>query len=90
MSAAAVPAVNNRLKFEGSDAFFKAVRSRVDQYFRATGRRPRDCWQMYVKTAVILAWAVASYALLVFASSHWWQAVPLSISLARGESLAAT
>ena len=37
MSAAAAPAVNNRLKFEGSDAFHKAVKARVDRYFRATG-----------------------------------------------------
>jgi linoleoyl-CoA desaturase len=36
---------------------------------------------MYLKTAVILACLVSSYASLVFAASAWWQAVPLAALL---------
>ena len=78
---AAHPAVHNRLKFEGSDAFFKTVKTRVEEYFKSTGRKPRDCWQMYLKTAIVFAWAIASYLLLVFFTQSWWSAVPLAISL---------
>ena len=37
---------------------------------------------MYVKTALILGWFAASYVLLVFCATAWWQAVPLAVSLA--------
>ena len=49
--------------------------------FRSTGRRQRDCPQMYVKTAIILAGFAASYVLLVFVAQTWWQALPLAILL---------
>lgn len=42
---------------------------------------------MYLKTAVILAWFVGSWALLVFRENPWWVAVPLAMSL--GLSIAA-
>ena len=72
-----------RPKFPKDGAGFTAeLRRRVDAYFAATGRSERDCWQMYLKTAVILAWLATSYALLVFAAPTVWLAAPLSISLA--------
>jgi len=43
---------------------------------------PRDSPRMYVKTAVLLLWFGASYALLVFAATTWWQGALLSFSLA--------
>lgn len=43
--------------------------------------------QMYLKTAAILGWFAASYALLVFFAAAWWPALPLAISL--GLSMAA-
>jgi linoleoyl-CoA desaturase len=42
---------------------------------------------MYLKTALVLGWLVASYVALVFLVSSWWLAVPLVISL--GLSMAA-
>jgi linoleoyl-CoA desaturase len=69
------------LKFGGDSAFQLELRRRVDEHFRTTGRRERDCWQMYVKTAIILACLAVSYLLLVFAADAWWQAVPLAILL---------
>jgi linoleoyl-CoA desaturase len=72
-----------RPKFPKDESGFLAeLRGRADAYFAATGKSERDCWQMYLKTAVILAWLATSYALLVFAAPTVWVAAPLSISLA--------
>lgn len=48
----------------------------------ASGRRERDCPQMYLKTAIILLVFAASYVLLVFFASSWLQALPLAVLLA--------
>jgi linoleoyl-CoA desaturase len=69
------------LKFGPGDGFHSVLRRRVGAYFRSTGRRPRDCLRMYLKTAIVITWFVASYALLVFLAGTWWLAVPLAISL---------
>jgi linoleoyl-CoA desaturase len=69
------------LKFDERSEFLSVLRRRVDNYFRTTGQRQRDCPQMYVKTAVIFCWFVTSYTLLVFVASTWWLALLLAISL---------
>jgi linoleoyl-CoA desaturase len=69
------------VKFASDAGFQKEVRRRVDEYFRSTGRRQRDCPAMYVKTAVLLACFAACYALLVFVAQAWWQALPLAVLL---------
>src|SRR5262249_58426205 len=68
-----------RPKFPRDNGFQAELGLRVAGYFRATGRRERDCWQMYLKTAVILVWCAVSYALLVFVTRTWWQALPPAI-----------
>ena len=45
------------------------------------GRRERGGPAMYLKTAIILAAFVATYLLLVFVASAWWQVLPLAIGL---------
>src|SRR5512132_1666740 len=40
------------LTFGGDPAFQRVLRERVAAYFATTGRRPRDCWQVYAKTAI--------------------------------------
>ncbi len=75
------------LKFGASDGFHRELRNRVDQYFESTGRNPRDCPQMYLKTAIVLGWFAASYTLLVFSTGTWWSALLLAVSL--GLSMAA-
>lgn len=70
-----------RLKFAGSNGFQVELRRRVEEFFRRSGRRQRDCWQMYLKTAILLTAFAASYALLVFVAATWWQALPLAIFL---------
>ena len=69
------------LKFANDTAFQLELRRRVDAFFLTTGRRQRDCWQMYVKTAVFLAGFAVSYWLLVFVAQAWWQGVLLAILL---------
>src|SRR3989449_8544641 len=70
-----------QLKFADGNAFQLELRRRVEEYFRTTGRRPRDCWQMYLKTAILLAGFAVSYTLLVFVDQTWWQGLLLAVLL---------
>jgi linoleoyl-CoA desaturase len=79
--------LDRRLTFGRDNSFHLELRRRVDEYFRRTGRRQRDCLQMYLKTAILLAAFVSCYGLLVFVVTAWWQALPLAILL--GLSMAA-
>jgi linoleoyl-CoA desaturase len=36
---------------------------------------------MYAKVVILMTGLVATYVLLIFAASTWWQAVPLAIFL---------
>src|SRR5688572_5325266 len=76
-----------RLTFKRDNAFHKELKRRVDDYFRSSGRSPRDCPAMYLKTAIILTLFGGFYSLLVFAAVSWWQALPLAVLL--GLSMAA-
>ncbi len=69
------------VRFAKGDAFYKELKRRVDAYFAETGKSPRDAWQMYLKTFIVIAWFAASYALLVFYCQNWWQGVLACISL---------
>lgn len=79
----AKPAASGILQLEfGQDtAFQMELRRRVDEFFQSTGRRKRDCWQMYLKTALILAFFIASYLLLVFFAHTLWQGLAYSLLL---------
>jgi linoleoyl-CoA desaturase len=70
-----------RLEFENDHAFQLELRRRVEEYFRTTGRRQRDCWQMYVKTAILMASFVGLYVVLVFVADRWWQGLVLAVAL---------
>jgi linoleoyl-CoA desaturase len=67
------------LKFGTDHSFQFELRRRVDEHFRTTGRRQRDCWQMYLKTAIVIATLAISYWLLVFVVHASWQSVPLAV-----------
>src|SRR4051812_46457498 len=73
-----------RPKFGEDNSFQSEVRRRVEEELRATGRRQRDCPQMYLKTGLILAWLSSAYVLLVFVATTWWQALPLAILVGLG------
>lgn len=72
---------NRSLKFGNGNAFHREIQRRVDDYFQATGRRRRDCWQMYAKTAVFIAGFALSYVLLVFMAQTWWHGLLLAVLL---------
>jgi linoleoyl-CoA desaturase len=74
-------APEHRPKFGTDSGFQLELRRRVDALFRTSGHRERDCWQMYVKTAILAVAFASSYGLLVFAARTWWQALPLAILL---------
>jgi len=73
--------LGKKLKFGKDGGFQGELRRRVEEFFRNTGLPQRDCRQMYVKTAIILAAFAASYVLLVFFATTWWQAFPLAVLL---------
>lgn len=79
--------VEGRLTFNRDNSFHVELRRRVDEFFQQTGRRQRDCPQMYLKTAIILLAYVGFYLGLVFVAATWWQALLLSVLL--GLSMAA-
>lgn len=54
------------VKFVNPDLVMAELRKRVDAYFEQTGLKRRDCWQMYLKTAIILTWFFSAYIALVF------------------------
>jgi linoleoyl-CoA desaturase len=78
---------DRRLTFSRDTGFYVELRRRVDEYFDRTGRRQRDCPEMYLKTAIILLAFLGSYVGLVFVAVTWWQALGLSLLL--GLSMAA-
>src|SRR5207249_3981707 len=59
------------VKFGVGNEFHAELRRRVDTFFRITGRRRRDCGQMYVKTAILVAVFAAGYGLVVFGAQTW-------------------
>jgi len=80
-SPRATPGLGQKLKFGPDTGFQSELRSRVEDFIRRTDLRQRDCPQMYLKTAIILAAFVCSYVLLVFVAQSWWQALPLAVIL---------
>lgn len=54
---------------------------RVDAHFKSAGEPKTGTAPMFAKTAIILVWFVASWALLTFWAASWFTAVPLAISL---------
>jgi linoleoyl-CoA desaturase len=70
------------VKFPPDAGFREQLQRRVEDHFRRAGVSPRADARMIVKTALLLLWFGASYALLVFASATWWQGALSSLSLA--------
>jgi linoleoyl-CoA desaturase len=62
-----------RVRFSRDAVFHEDVRRKVEEYFRSTGQRPRDCRSMYIKSILVLAAFLGSYSLLAFVAHSWWQ-----------------
>lgn len=73
--------LEKKLKFGKNAGFQAELRSRIDNLFQNTELKERDCPQMYIKTAILLASFFGIYSVLVFASLTWWQVILLCIIL---------
>lgn len=70
-----------RLEFAKDVAFQDELRRRVDDLFAARGMRKRDCWQMYLKSAIVLGIFGMSWWMLVFVAQTAAQGIILAIML---------
>jgi linoleoyl-CoA desaturase len=70
-----------KVHFSGPGDFQADLKRRVEAWFEGSGRSPKANGAMRLKTVVILAWASASWAALVFGDVGPWLAIPLSVSL---------
>ena len=70
-----------RIDFDGGGAFYADLKERVRAQLSEPGRDRRAHRRIYVKSATMFVWAIASWALLVFAAATWWQTAALCASL---------
>lgn len=75
------PGLSSTIDFDGGGEFYTDLKARVRAHLAEPGRARRAHRRMYTKTAVLIVWTVASWALLVFAATTWWQAALLCASL---------
>lgn len=73
-----------KLSFTAHVGFYEDVKKRVYNYFEEHGLSPHGDWRMYLKTALILFWLIASYAILVFATSSLIMAIITAVAVAQG------
>lgn len=78
--------MESKFRFQSERPFQQVLQVRVEERLAALGRSHYGMARLYFKTAVVVLWAGLSFAGLV-ASNHWWQALPLTVSL--GLALAA-
>lgn len=57
---------NSQVTFAKNIGFRKELNRRVDQYFTTNNLQPRDNPAMYFKTAVIIAWTLAAWGIILF------------------------
>jgi linoleoyl-CoA desaturase len=67
--------------FNGGGAFSQELRALARRYASDRVRARQAQRRIYVKSAVIISWAVASWTLLVFVASGWWLGAALALSL---------
>lgn len=58
-----------------------AIRERVQDHFRRSGRRTDGGKRLLVKTVTVFAWLISAYVLLVFCASSWWFASLLAVAV---------
>jgi linoleoyl-CoA desaturase len=70
-----------RPRFVARSKLRGALDQSVQTYFEASGRDPRGGLRLALKAVLILAWALASYLLLLLWAASVWTVVPLAVSL---------
>jgi linoleoyl-CoA desaturase len=77
----ALPSRGAKITYAGDDGFHAEIKRRVNEYFSRTGLSPHGGWRMILKTATILLWFAASYILLIFGATTWYQGALAALSL---------
>jgi linoleoyl-CoA desaturase len=77
----ALPAARSAVRFTSPDPLHAELKRSAARHFAETGRSTRGDVRMWTKTAVILAWAAGSYALLLGVDRAGWVRVLLAVSL---------
>ena len=67
--------------FQGGGEFYEELKARVRTYLADPRLHRQAQLRMYLKTAAIAAWLIASWLGLMFVASTWWQAGLLAVSL---------
>ena len=67
--------------FSTQGEFHAELKRSVARYFTEAGRSMRGGGQMWLKTAIVLAWAAGSYLLLLLSDVAAWERVLLAVSL---------
>jgi linoleoyl-CoA desaturase len=75
------PSIRARPRFAGRGAFSRDLDAAASAYFEGSGRTRRDAPRMYLKSAVMVAWFVGSWTLLVFAARTGLEGALAAISL---------
>ncbi|MDK2124900.1 fatty acid desaturase family protein [Parachitinimonas caeni] len=78
-----------RLQFPPRTAFFETLKSRVDGYLQAEGKRPTGNWRLAAKALLALGAMFGGYVWLVFLTDSLWQAVLAAFVMVQGMVLTA-
>src|ERR1700682_2520401 len=70
-----------RVRFPSESVFHADLKAKVDAYFSRTGREQHGGWAIRFKTAILGAWLLGSYSLLLFAKVGPASAALLTISI---------
>lgn len=70
-----------KVRFDKDKGFQVELGRRVDEFFEQSGRRKRDCPEMYLKTAILIGSFATFYWLLVFQAQTVGQAIICAILL---------
>ena len=76
-----------KISFPEQGGFYQEIKNRVNAYFHENKISTSGDWRMFLKTAIILAWFIVSYVLLVFGPSSLLFAVIAAVALAKGSAL---
>jgi linoleoyl-CoA desaturase len=76
-----MPTNLQRVRFPERSAFHLDLKRRVEEHFEGAARSRHGGWAMGAKSALMIAWLAASWALLMFVPLRAWEAALLSVSV---------
>src|SRR5260370_18590460 len=76
-----MPTHLQRVRFPARSAFHLDLKRRAEEGCEGAGRSRHGGWAMGAKSAVVIAWLAASWALLMFVHLRPWEAALLSVSV---------